>query len=132
MDVINVWQKQQPKIFCKKFVLRNVAKFTGKHLEACNFIKNKTLAQVFYCEFCDISKNTCSYRTPPVAASVHISKSIRENTYIHYTVPEPFFDKVAGLRHRCFPLSFVKFLRTPFFLEHLCWLLLVWPQSLTT
>ena len=29
----------------------------------------KTLAQVFSCEFCEISKNTFSYRTPPVAAS---------------------------------------------------------------
>ena len=28
------------------------------------------LAQVFPCEFCKISKNTFSYRTPPVAASV--------------------------------------------------------------
>ena len=45
-----------------------------------------------------------------------------------------FFNKVAGLRpatllkkrlwHRCFPVSFVKFLRTPFFTEHLRWLLL--------
>ena len=33
------------------------------------FIKKKTLAQVFSCEFCKISKNTFSYRTPPVAAS---------------------------------------------------------------
>ena len=24
----------------------------------CNFIKNKTLAEVFFCEFCEISKNT--------------------------------------------------------------------------
>ena len=31
-----------------------------------------TLAQqVFSCEFCEISKNTFSYRTPPVAASGH-------------------------------------------------------------
>ena len=40
-----------------------------------------------------------------------------------------FFNKVAGLRpatllkkrfwHRCFPVNFVKFLRTPFFTEHL-------------
>ena len=37
--------------------------------EACNFIKKETLAQVFFCEFCEISKNTFSYRTPPVAAS---------------------------------------------------------------
>ena len=50
----------------KKGVLRNVTKFTGKHLcqslffkpQACNFIKKETLAQVFFCEFCDISKNT--------------------------------------------------------------------------
>ena len=38
--------------------------------EACNFIKKETLAQVFSCEFCEISKNTYSYRTPTVAASV--------------------------------------------------------------
>ena len=63
----------------KKGVLRNFAKFTGKHLcqslffnkvadLACNFIKKETLAQVFSCEFYKISKNTFSYRTPPVAA----------------------------------------------------------------
>ena len=53
----------------EKGVLRNFAKFTGKHLcqslffnkvagLACNFIKKETLAQVFSCEFCEISKNT--------------------------------------------------------------------------
>ena len=26
--------------------------------------------------------------------------------------------------HRCFPVNFVKFLRTPFFVEHFWWLLL--------
>ena len=46
-----------------------------------------------------------------------------------------FFDKVPALRpatllkkrlwHRCFPVNFVKFLRTPFLKEHLRWLLLV-------
>ena len=36
---------------------------------ACNFIKKKTQAQVFSCEFCGISKNKFSYRTPLVAAS---------------------------------------------------------------
>ena len=38
--------------------------------EACKFIKNETLAQVFSCEFCDIAKNTFPYRTPSMAASV--------------------------------------------------------------
>ena len=49
-------------------------------------------------------------------------------------VPEPLFNKVAGLRpetllkkrlwHRPFPVNFAKFLRTPFFIGHLRWLLL--------
>ena len=30
----------------------------GVRPEACNFIKKETLAQVFSCEFCEISKNT--------------------------------------------------------------------------
>ena len=33
-------------------------------------LEKETLAQVFSCEFCEISKNTFSYRTPPVVASV--------------------------------------------------------------
>ena len=32
-------------------------------------LKKGTPAQVFSCEFCEISKNTFSYRTSPVAAS---------------------------------------------------------------
>ena len=39
-------------------------------LQPCNFIKKETLAQLFSCEFCEISWNNFSYRTPPVAASV--------------------------------------------------------------
>ena len=68
-------------VFCKKGVLRNFSKFTGKHLcqslfliklpKACIFIKKETLAQVFSCEFCEISKNIFYYRTPLVAASVY-------------------------------------------------------------
>ena len=47
-----------PEVFCKKGVLRNFAKFTGRHLcqtlffnKGCNFIKKETLAQVFYVNF---------------------------------------------------------------------------------
>ena len=36
--------------------------------KVCNFIKKETLTQVFSCEFCEISKNIFSYRTPLVAA----------------------------------------------------------------
>ena len=38
-------------------------------LQACKFIKKETLAQVFSCEFCEISKNSFFHRTPVVAAS---------------------------------------------------------------
>ena len=38
--------------------------------EACNFIKKETLTKVFSSEFCEVFKNTFSYRTFPVAASV--------------------------------------------------------------
>ena len=75
------YRSSRPEVFCKKGVLRNFAKFTGKHL--CQSL---------------------------------------------------FFNKVAGLRpskrekktlwHRCFPVNFAKFLRTPFIVEHLWWLLL--------
>ena len=42
----------------RKDVLRNFAKFTGKHLFQRLFFKKESLAQVFSCEFCEISKNT--------------------------------------------------------------------------
>ena len=69
-----IFRSSRPEVLYKKGVLRNFAKFTGKHLCQSlffnrNFIKKETLAQVFYCEFCEISKNTFSYGTPPVAAS---------------------------------------------------------------
>ena len=73
--------KQPPELFCKKMFLensQNLQKNTSGRvsflikLQACNFIKKETLAQVFSYEFCEISKNTFSYRKPPVAASGYI------------------------------------------------------------
>ena len=37
--------------------------------EGCNFTKKEILAQALSCEFCEISENTFSHRTPPVDAS---------------------------------------------------------------
>ena len=78
---VNNRSSSRPEVFCKKGILRNFAKFTGKHL--CRNL---------------------------------------------------FFNIVAGLRpatllkmrlwHRCFPMNFAIFLRTPFLTEHLRWLLL--------
>ena len=67
-------------MFFKKGVLRNFAKFTGKHLSGSLFNKVEGLR------------------------------------------PATFLKK--RLWHRCFPVNFAKFLRTPFLTEHLRWLLL--------
>ena len=73
-------RSSRPEVFCKKSVLRNFTKFTGKQAsgcrpQACDFIKKETLAQLFACEFCETSKNTFLHRTPLVAASL-ISKFV--------------------------------------------------------
>ena len=71
-------RSSHPEVFCKKGILRNFAKFTGKHL--CRSL---------------------------------------------------FLNKVAGLRQWCcLPVNFAKFLRTPFIIEHLWWLLLTVRLSL--
>ena len=64
-------------IFCEIWNISKSTFFT-EH-EACNFIKIETLAQVFSYEFCEISKNTFSYRTSPVAASVHTVPFVGES-----------------------------------------------------
>ena len=81
-------RSSRPGVFCKKSVLENFAKFTGKQLcqnlfvnkvvgfrpnKESLFINKETLAQVFSCEFCQIFKNTFFHRTPPVAVSERTS-----------------------------------------------------------
>ena len=72
----------------RKCVLRNFAKFIGKHLcqslyfnkvaaffnKACNFIKIETLTQVFSYEFCEIFKNTVIMEHVWATASVMFLK----------------------------------------------------------
>ena len=58
------FKNSRPEVFCKNGVLKNFPKFTGKHLcqglkpEACKFIKNETLTQVFSSEFNELIKET--------------------------------------------------------------------------
>ena len=75
------------------------------------------------------------------------ARKICQNSQENTCYQSLFFNKVVGsrpaillkkrLRHRYFPVNFVKFLRTPVFAEHLCWLLLyyawkkVWIQLMT-
>ena len=65
----------------------------------CNFIKKETLAQVFSCEFCEISKNIFSYRTPPVAASVffNVSLLLPKRFTLRYLPPPLLYSEVLFL-----------------------------------
>ena len=76
------------KVLCRKGIFRHFSQNSQENtcarvsilikLQAsCNFIKKETLAQVFSCEFCESSKNTTFYRTPPVAA-------FQEYQYFHH------------------------------------------------
>ena len=63
------FEKQPQEVFYDKRLFRNFTKFTGKHLCQSSFFNKvaglkpatllkKRLAQVFSCEFCEISKGT--------------------------------------------------------------------------
>ena len=87
----------------KKGFLRNFAKLTGNHLrqklfinkvagltcrpQACIFIKIETLAQVFSCGFCEISKSTLFIGHLWATASVHCPNfSTAWNTFLNEIV----------------------------------------------
>ena len=65
----NLFRSSHPEVFCKERFLEISQNSQGNtcirvsfliklQLKAFNFIKKETLAQVFSCEFCEISKNT--------------------------------------------------------------------------
>ena len=74
-EILTVVRSSHQRCSVTKGVLRNFENFTGKNLCQSLFFnkvaglrpasKKETLAQVFSCEFCKISKNTFSYRKPP-------------------------------------------------------------------
>ena len=74
---IYLGRSSRPDVFCKKSILRNIAKLTGKHLlESLSFNKVAGLCKKrdsgtgAFNEFCETSNNTFFCRTSPVAASV--------------------------------------------------------------
>ena len=68
----------------RKCVLRNFAKFTGKHLcqslRPATLLKKETLAQMFSCEFCEISKIAFFHRAPLGASATVQINFIRFST----------------------------------------------------
>ena len=70
---------------------------------------------MFSCEFSKISKNTLSYRTTPVAASVRCFLKFQKFHRSLYLIKLQFWGPATLLkrhRHWCFPVEFAKFLRT--------------------
>ena len=65
---MHLLQKQSFRRVLKKSALKNFTKLTGKHL-----CQNRVQ------DFCEISKNSFSYRTPPVVASVVTIVLFRSN-----------------------------------------------------
>ena len=73
-------RSSSPEVFCKN-VLIEISQNSQEIIcarvffqyscrsETCNFIKKETLAQVFYCELCEISKNNFFHRTSLADAS---------------------------------------------------------------
>ena len=62
-----------PEAFCKKVLLeycKTHRKTPVSESHFLNFIQKETLVQVFFCGFCKTFKESYSYRTLPVDASV--------------------------------------------------------------
>ena len=67
----------------KNGVVKNFTKFTGKHLQVCNFIKKETLPQMFWSEFCEFFKKTFfieHLRTSASVTSLHYIKNMSQMT----------------------------------------------------
>ena len=61
LNLLLLFRSSHQRCSVRKGVLRNFAKSTGKYLCQSlflNFIKKETLTQVFFCDFCEIFKNT--------------------------------------------------------------------------
>ena len=79
-------RSSRPEVPCKRGVLRNFTKVTGKHL----------------------CQSLSFYKVAGLSPATLLTKK---------------------LWHRCFPVNFMKFLRTPFLTEHFWWLLLYLRQT---
>ena len=86
--IANTIRSSRPEVFCKKGVLRNFAKFTGKHLCLSLFF-NKVLAWCFPVNFARF------LRTPLVAASLLNCKHWRK---VSFTDQEMLFFLIWRLR----------------------------------
>ena len=99
VDLLSVFLKirhdrsSRSEVFCKRGVLKNFSKFTGKHLcqglffnrlKPATLLKKRLWHRCFIMNFAEFSKASFIYRIPLVAASV------RRNTDVTKTYFKPF------------------------------------------
>ena len=87
--------------------------------------KTRQWKLVFWHYWYRVKKCFWYHKTRSSRPKMFFKKCVFEN-FAKFTRKHLFFKKKrdSGTWHRCFPESFVKFLRTPYFTEHFCWLLL--------
>ena len=106
-----------------------------------NFIEKETLAQMFSCEFCEISRNNFFYRAHPGnwfwIKFCKSYKEVCEGTSLvkfwqscHFDIKwrknllkRKILNKVAGRKHMFFWCKFCEILRTPFLQKTSDWLI---------
>ena len=69
----------------------------------------------------DVLQNRCSYKF----RIFHRKTPVKESVLDRFGSPQACNFTEKRLYHRCFPVKFVKFLRTAFLTEHLWWLILI-------
>ena len=84
-------RSSHPEMFCKKGVLKDFAKFTTP--KSATFLKKKTLAQVFSCEFYKIFKNIFFIQN--ISGGPPASVDTLENSF--YKEPKIFIKLIYGL-----------------------------------
>ena len=138
------FRSSRPEMFCKKAVLRDFPKFTGKHLcqslfitkvgvQGRQFYLKRTLAQVFPVNFAKFGRtpfltehlwwlllvlqNRCSYKFPDIHQKISVLKS-------HFnTVRACNFNK-KETPTQVFSCEYHKIFKNSCFIEHPRWLLL--------
>ena len=101
MDVLHrfetestLFRSRHQRCSVRKGVLRNFTKFIGKHTLV---IKKGTLAKVFSCEFCEISKNTFFKEDLWMTAFVYYKNVSLEKLSIYFVLKISFIIMLADI-----------------------------------
>ena len=133
-------KSSRPEVFCKKGGLRNFAEFTRKHqcqrlffnkvagLRPATLWKKRLLVQLFSLNFAKFLRTPFNKKHPLWLLLKGLKfDSLLFLLWLYRALITRDLRLATLLKKRpwsrCFPVNFAKFLRTPFFLEHLWWLL---------